>query len=536
MKSNLKYFILLVVALSFSCKKDFEEINQNPAAFTTASDGSLFNQIQNSIQLGWNEQFYINNEILYKQTQLAALYKEAWGNSTIGTEEIWSNYYTMLPNFRELEKRFSNYPPSAALTNMSAIMKILLAYKTFRVTDYFGSIPYSEAGYAFQDASKLHPKFDGQREIYLSLLNDLKWAEENINTTAIGEPFTSFKTFDKLFNGNLANWRKFANSLRLRYAIRMYDKEPVVAGAIVADIINNNKPVLVGCNFSGSLLETATLYPYKLGFKNESKVWSFREHKSLRMGSSIWKQLSSNNSADGSGIFDIRAYYFFETNNASNWVAYPQLPDASTPAEAGVPYEPQRNQDAAFSIKGSDCLYSPFNFFLISDEEYIPEILMTGAEVHFLKAEAYMRGIGVAQSENLASNEYLSGIQASLDFWKETMTKSKLKMGSDFFTLINIPSYLNINYLQNIVGFWNYTTNDEKLRAIYIQQWIDLFKQPAEAYSLVRRVGAKIPREGAALNFFRFTIPPSEVQYNQANYQKAFTNGDLTSSKLWWMP
>jgi hypothetical protein len=512
------------------------------STFTTASDGSLLNDAINSLQMGWNEQFYINNEILYKQTQMAALFKEAWSNSTIGTEEIWANYYSNLPNIRELQRRFSaSTSPSPAIDNMNAMVKILLAYKTFKLTDLFGDVPYSEAGYGFQDVTKLRPKFDTQRSIYISLLNELKWADEHINLTETGEPYASFKTFDKLFFGNLTLWRKFANSLRLRYAVRMYDKEPAIAGQIVADIINNDKPVLIGCNFSGSILEKAAIYPSLCGFRNEGKVWSFREHKNLRMGSNMWKLLSSNDSTSGSGIFDARAYMFFDTNNESKWVPYPQIPTAATPAESGVPYMEQRNSAGGYSVKGADCLFSPFNYFLISDEVNVPDILMTGAEVHFLKAEAYMRGIGVTQSVSNADNEYLSGIQASLSFWKNTMSATTLKTdGAKFDVMIPIPAFLTLTYLQNKVGFWNFTTDDEKLSHIYSQQLIDFFKQPSEAFALVRRVYGKIPREISGnqglLTYHRFVIPPSEVAYNQTNWVNSYSSqGDYKETKVWWM-
>ena len=77
---ELKYFLLFLssVLMLASCRKDFEEIDNNPQGFTTASDGSLFNGIIQSLLPTWNEQFYINNEILYAQNQQAALTKSAW--------------------------------------------------------------------------------------------------------------------------------------------------------------------------------------------------------------------------------------------------------------------------------------------------------------------------------------------------------------------------------------------------------------------------------------------------------------------------
>ena len=63
-------FFLLVVS---SCKKDFEEINKNPNGFTSASDGSLFNAVISSMKSGWNEQWYVNNSVLYMETQQESL-------------------------------------------------------------------------------------------------------------------------------------------------------------------------------------------------------------------------------------------------------------------------------------------------------------------------------------------------------------------------------------------------------------------------------------------------------------------------------
>src|SRR5436190_21394852 len=146
---------VLAILLFFlaGCKKDFEEINKNPNGFTQASDGALFNATISSLRTGYNEQLYVNVSQLYKEGQQTALPRVRWNNYTLGTEEIWSNYYTTLPNFRELEKRFSALDTSAPeVRNMIAIVKIVLACKTFKVADLFGDIPFSQAGYGFQDA------------------------------------------------------------------------------------------------------------------------------------------------------------------------------------------------------------------------------------------------------------------------------------------------------------------------------------------------------------------------------------------------
>ncbi len=542
MKRFLKLAAVLVMlmALTQACKKNFDEINTNPHGFTTASDGSLFNGIIQSLVLTGNEQFYISNEILYKQTQLAALTKDAWGNFTLGTESMWSNYYLTLPAFRELEDRFSRLEATPEVVNMMAMLKIVLAYKTFKMTDIFGDMPFTYAGYGYQDLEYLQPAFDSQESIYKTLLDELRWCDENIDITATSEePFITFSGFDALFSGDMLKWQKFANSMRLRYALRMSEKEPALGGQIILQIMTDGRPVFLGYDFLTYLGESACIWPSAMGFRNESLNWSFREHENLRMGSNIWHQLSLHDSTDGSGIFDPRAYIFFETNNAGKWVAFPQIPEPGTPISGGIPYEPHRDQAGAFQIKGEDCIYSPFNYFVIRDEDFMPIPLITGAEIHFILAEAYLRGIGLPYDPVQADVEYMNGINASIEWWMEVADNSKLPVsGLTFPEMINIPANLGAVSVLNVFGSWNAGSEEQRLEFIYTQRWLDAFRQPWEAYALTRRTG-KTPREGAPISHFRMPYPPSEAEYNTENWSKALDNqggGDTPEFKLWWIP
>lgn len=538
MKFRYILFILATVALLSSCRKDFDEIDTNPQGFTTAGDGPLFNGIIKSLLPTWNEQFYISNEILYARTQQAALTKAAWGNFTLGTEDMWSDYYKTLPAIRELEKRFATYPESAATNNMKAMLMIVKAFKTFKLTDIFGDMPYSKAGYGYQNLDELYPPYDSQRDIYLSLLDDLAWAADNINDTAvIEEPLTTFVRFDKLFNGRTDMWRKFANSLRLRYAMRMVEKEPAIASAILGEVIGNNLPVLYGYDFISPVLESACIWPGANGFSNESVSWSFREHNGLRMGSTIWQQFSATDDPAGSGIFDPRAYIFFEGDQNEQWIPYPQVPEANTPSSQGIPYGAHRDDNGNYHIK-NNVNYSPFNFFIIADEDNMPVILMTGAEVHFIKAEAYLRGLGVPADPAAADIEYMNGINASIEWWMDLSERLRLPIsGVKFTDKVTIPENLSAASVLMKFGSWNATSEDEKLRFIRIQRWIDAFRQPGEAYAEVRRTGM-IPGPAPVTKHYRMPYPPSENQYNPSNMREAINNqgGDDPTVKLWWIP
>lgn len=528
---TFRLVVLTFLVLMVSCTKDFEEINKNPFKPTQTDIGPLFNNVISSLQLGWNEQFYVHNEVLYKQTQLAALTAEAWSNLSLGTENIWSNYYISLAHIRDIEQRIQvleTEQDPVTLNNIKGMLMIIRAYKTFRVTDLFGDIPYSQAGRGFEGLDYIRPEFDTQESIYKSLLEDLKWASENINPyadTIPGKPYYDITSFDNLLNGDMFKWIKFSNSLRLRHAMRMADKDPVYAGEIIKDIIENELPVLEGYHLDTPVLESVCMKPADQNWVRESSHWSFQEHKNIRMGSNIWHQMSSHDSIDGSGIFDPRTYIFFEPNNEGNWVAYPQFPDANTPPAGGIPYGGHR--DINYSIKGDGCIYSPFNYYLIRDNYDVPEILMTGSEVHYIKAEAYFRGIGVDQNEGEADAEYFAGALASYGFWNDVMVNSNIWVNVD-------PAYANTSKY-NVANLIFMT--EDKLSLIYAQRWLDCFRQPWEAYALARRTG-QTPREGGPINHFRLPYPPSEIENNAANWAAAIAHqgGDSPDFKLWWIP
>ncbi len=543
-KKTLYITLACLLLVANSCKKDFGDLNSDPHGFTSASNGSLFNGIIQSLIPAGNEYMYLVNEIIYKQTQQAALTYEAWGNYGLGSEDLWGSLYSSLPEIRELERRFSEMEDSPELRNMQAMLKIITAYKTFKLTDIYGDIPASDAGYGFTEISNeyLYPKYDKQQEIYGFLLDELKWADENIDLIATTEePFYTFKSFDKLFQGDMLNWQKLANSLRLRHALRMYEKSPEAAAAVIKEVLENDRPVFLGYDFITSVLESACLWPNQAGFSNTGPDWAFHEQKNLRMGSNIWQQLSNHDSIDGSGIFDPRAYVFFETNNELVWRPYPQLSPSGTPAPGGIPYGYHRddiNNPDSYFIKGGDNIYSPVNYFLIRSANSVPLILITGAEVHYIKAEIYFRGIGVNQDVDLAEIEYLNGISSSVEWWIKESNKFKLPNAQISKPAFDpIPEHLNISSVVNVFGMWNATTDEEKLKFIYTQRWLDLFWQPWEAYALTRRT-AKTPREGNPINHFRIPYPDSEATYNKLNMLEAINNqgGDQPENKIWWIP
>ncbi|HEY6082863.1 MAG TPA: SusD/RagB family nutrient-binding outer membrane lipoprotein, partial [Chitinophagaceae bacterium] len=390
MTYSKKIYLLLLFGLYFcssSCTKNFQQLNATHNAPSATTIPPLINGIISSLFLGGQEQASIHFDYYYPITQLAAESSPSGYVFSNGINDIWNNYYSNLQNMNLAQDKINEVTDKQSMNNIQAVLYILRAYKTFRVTDQFGDIPYFNAGKAYTGSvANFRVSYDSQKLIYDSLLNNLTWAVNNINTsanpvTASGTPYETLGSFDTFFGGDMTKWLKFANSLRLRYAMQMVEKNPAGAALIVQDALSGKAP-LIGDG------EDVGMWPKQLGgYDLWVRWWSISSGGTgfARMSSTFWNMVSDG--PDSADIFDPRAYLFVETNAAGKWAPYiigSNLPDNVNAYISST--DPTNKNNCAFSL---------FNWYLVRDEWYIPELMMTAAEVHFLKAEAYARGIGV---------------------------------------------------------------------------------------------------------------------------------------------
>lgn len=522
---KILYILSFFLLVNTGCDDGFEELNQNPLEPSDVSNGALFNGIVQSLQLGWNRQLFLHNEVLYDVTEQAVVTAKTFGNIDGGSEDVWTNYYTALKNANELKRRFDAPQEDQEVTNvLRAQLDILMAYKTFQVTDFFGDIPYSEAGQVFADETIVRAKYDSQEEIYKSLIDDLLNASETLTIggqTSAGNNFLRYGSFDTFFGDATDRWVRFSNSLALRHLVRMYDKDPEFAGQRIGNFISSGANTIT----KGS---DVVMSPEDQDWRNLGVNWSFREHNKVRMGSTIWNWMTD----DTGVVLDPRLRIFYETNNEEEWVPFPQVSDIDTPQSGGEPYQ-QGRRDADYEDKGVGNIYASVNYYLIRDEQDIPEIILTSAEVKYLRAEIFLRGMGVVVDQSLASQEFQFGMTESIEYWQDLMLGSEV--------------WVNRSPIQSAVDIFNVTMNpkyafefggaiEDNLGKIYAQRWVDSFRQPWEAFALLRRTNM-LPREKAANEFNRFSYPPSEAAFNTEMYidQVSKMGGDKTEIKIWWM-
>lgn len=533
-KRNHSLIIMLFALISgglASCTKNFKTINTARTGSPTASVAQLYVTFVSNLAQGDNQVSY--NSWTYPITQQGAVYTKAdfvFGND--GSED-WTSFYHNLSNYEELMNDILATPDTTVYTNVKAMMKVLKAYQAIKLSNFYGDMPYSAAGealdYSATNDTVLSPPYDSQQSIYVSCLNDLQWAVNNFST---GASQYSMGSQDLVLQNNIPQWIEFANTLRLRIALTMYDKDPTDATPQIADALT--KPLLDADNTNVGL-SRANIPNMDLG----ARQYSFGTECRLRMGTTMWQLMSSTNALDGSGIFDPRCKIFFEPNNLTQWNPFPQNPTSGTPTEGGQPYNALRDNDWVNKDgTGNDStpnLYANFNYYWARDVN-IPELFMTAAEAHFLKAEVYARGVaGVAENMGTAQTEYNAGITTSVNFWTTQAINSQVWVVNK---PTGLPSTTVINtLLTNPVVLFNSAT---ALKQIYAQEWVDMFRQPWEAWTLMKRTEATpVDPNNASYytatygSYNRYQYPSSEQSYNFDNWYAETKNNDVTTTKIW---
>ncbi|MBZ5858895.1 SusD/RagB family nutrient-binding outer membrane lipoprotein [Flavihumibacter profundi] len=227
-------FLVLATVL-FSCSKHLQELNENPNGAnpeTTNPDLVLSTVLTESaktfVTLGYGD---IAGVMQHTQ-------KDGWGgghnNYDWGNSNSWGSFYDILRNNKFV------YDKSLA-KGYNGRVGITLVMKSLMfglITDLWGDVPYSQAVMGDMGGNEYtFPAYDSQKSIYDSILANLELANTLLsqgdnNESAIGAA-------DVYYGGDLKKWQQFANSLALRYYMRLSVKEPEIAKAGIEKIAGN---------------------------------------------------------------------------------------------------------------------------------------------------------------------------------------------------------------------------------------------------------------------------------------------------------
>ncbi len=414
---------LLMFVLTFGCTNDFEEINKNYNAPTQTNLGSLLpSVIFEPINPHFLLQSWLTDQVMQyvvrrNDNQLDA-YDFATGQVYFG--EVWKANYAAVRNANDMiaAAQTQNLP---AYTAAGMIMK---AYYMATITELWIDAPFVEAG---KGAGNISPTYNNQQAIYTAILKDL----DDANTLLTSS--TSFTLGgDVLFKGDVSKWKKMANSLRLRYLLRLSNRTEINAAAEIKKMIDSPSvyPIITSnadaavYDFSGVIPDASsvsTLIATSLTGVSPSKRFV--------------NLLQSTN--------DPRLDYFMV--KPVDAVAYPKHEGVSSGT----------TREAAQSTNGnSDRNTSTLTQRFTANRGLLDYAFITHSEVQFILAEARMKNW---ITTGTTKDYYDKGIVGNFDYWKITMPANYMTQPSVAYdgTMAQLMDQKWISYyMVNTIEAW----------------------------------------------------------------------------------
>ena len=550
-----KYITIITMACALffaSCSDEYmENMNTDPSKAATIDPNAQLTtaQLQTYGDLSMME-IYRNYHYAFTQQLMGCWNTTNYGGRhTLDNNEmsrIWTSFYTQsLKNIIDAQYRTAE---DAEKVNINSVLRIYRVYLMSIITDTYGDAPFSEAGLGFLEG-KFNPKYDKQEDIYNAFFLELEDAVNKI------DPTKDKVTGDLIYAGDVTKWQQLANSLRLRFAMRISNVNPTKAQTEFENALAANGGVITDAS-SDALIKYMTI-----AFSFGQEAYSDYRGNSLSqllfgndpannpsyLCSTFFNQLY--NSGDPRTFKISRCYYdgLMSATSPDNRIDITQemieKGIAFSPRDPGAyPWEPWPtgydsdicaelavNNPSVTATMAREVEPKLANNFLKSDN---PGVVMTSAEVKFLMAEATVKKWNVGSA--LAEDLYKQGVRAAMDFLTDNYGCTATT-DAEFDTFIQDK------------GAFGHTDN-QKLEAINTQAWILHFTNPAECWANVRRSGYPKLKSPAEYGFgqyltggteipVRLCYPVLESSYNKKSYNEAIERmggTDNWHSLLWW--
>ncbi len=447
MKIKLVSFALAGLLFQ-GCTKNFDEINTDPnrpslsnPAVAAGAANALFSS---AISRGLMEA----GEFQRVQALYADLYGQHFATSQgyfasdrYQINQGWLNFGWNLFYPRDIRNLVDIIKSDNASNNQKQIARIWKVFLFHRMVDFYGDIPYFNAG----DPTKTET-FDNQKDIYYDFFKELSDAVAKIDGSG------SYDSKDVIYGGDVAKWKKFANTLRLRLALRVSKKDPAKAkteaeAAIAAGVF--------AANADNAMAKVSNILPNAY---NQISGWN-----EFRMSASMESVLV--------GYKDPRGTKYFSPVPAGAAPAYVGklngIRNGTSSADLGLP----ENSFGNNSNVGAD--------FTVANMNTNARIVLTYAEACFLMSEAAWRSYSGASN---AKDWYEKGITASVAQFSATLPVGYLSNITDLpITPAETPG--PISTLP--IAFSAVTS--EQFEQIQLQKWIAVYPDGFEAWANFRR-------------------------------------------------
>ena len=519
--------VIALGLMALSCTGNYLDINTNPyevnreqtltdgyatAAAIAAMGGAVVSTDVNTAQftdclLGGPMGGYYSTTGAFEKTIDNYNATDDWTRVLLASDRIIPTLYS---NLSEL-KSITDDPVTLSIATIIKVTAML------RVTDTYGPIPYSQIG----QGGKITVAYDSQEKVYDTMFAELDDCIKTLTENRLsGIPSTA----DPVYDGTAVKWCKFANSLKLRMAMRIVYAAPEKAKKYAEEAVNHEIGVMADNSDNAALQKVA------FGDKGNPLYTAIKYNQPT----------GSVTGGDTHAAADIICYM--------NGYNDPRRAKYFIKSEFdGIDYAGIRISIEKPSLNSVGRKYSGVN---VTTED--PLVWMNAAEVAFLKAEAkavfgFNMGTGTAE-EFYNEGIKLSFEQFGLSGYAEYAEDNENKPAT-YADPAGLNSYAGV--LSAITVKWNdAATTAEKQERIMIQKWIANFNNGIEAWSDHRRTGypkffpatdAGNKSGGSVTNEFgarRMVYPLAEYSNNGENVNAAvasyLSGPDKMGTRLWW--
>lgn len=502
--SRIKYTLMSLVAMVLmgSCM-DYEDINTPKYLPQELPMGAYFIQMQNIVYPAQENNYQMcENLIGDVYGRYMTITNSGWETNfaTFNAPDNWVNF----PFERVFSTFYSAWIEVKERTEGEGVnfawAQLLRVAAMHRMTDLYGPIPYSQVA-----SGDIKVPYDKQEDVYNYLFEDLDYAISVLTAYAISYPNDRpMKEYDQVYAGDYSKWVKFANSLKLRMAMRIVYANPTLAKTKAEEAVNH--PIGVITTNDDNTYITFAPNPIKI-------MWD--DYSDSRACADIITYMKGYN--------DPRMSKYFQTGTVGGSTGYYGL-------RAGINI-PNKAWALTYS---APAIYTNDNL-----------LWFNAAEVAFLRAEGAWRQWAMGGTAEALYNE---GIRLSFDqHGVSSNYSSYVADGVSEPAAYDDPT--NPEAAQSTITIkWDDAASDDvKLERIMTQKWIAMFPLGQEAWSEQRRTGyprfmpVKVNKNSdASLTTklaARIPFAPIEKINNTANYQQAVVSlggPDTYGTKLWW--
>ncbi|MFY7912418.1 MAG: SusD/RagB family nutrient-binding outer membrane lipoprotein [Emticicia sp.] len=505
MKNIVKALLLSIPFWGLtSCDKGFDELNINKTAATSVNPVFILNNATINCTYSPGTVIYEIGIVQQMVSPNSGVLTGANFNqdSRDNTVQNWQKYYrTVIRNTQDVIDQTKDVPARSNLYNMA---RILQAYAYMVTTDSYGDIPYADAAKGYTQQIVL-PKYDTQQAVYSAIIKELTEASTALDAAKTVE------AADVLYGGNIALWKKFANSLLLRAGMRLTKVDAAQAQSVVGRAVAAG---VMELNTENAMVRHDANYVNAVG-----NMLNSTEAANIYMAAPFVDYLKKTNDPRLKSI----AVRYVGAKSGPEQVASRA---SSEPAvQIGMPFGFDNSTISAEVAKNK--LASFYDFTQVDRtrmaKNTAPNFLVTAAQTQLLLAEAAQRGW---VSGSTAEAYFNKGVRLHMEQLATFDANSAVAPAA-------ITAYLAENPFKTATA----------LEQINTQYWIASFLNGPEAFANFRRSGFPVltpnPFPGKAIKgtfIRRLTYPNSEISVNSVNVKEAIgrQGADDLDTKVWW--